>query len=576
MNMTFTSVEHSTTDASKPSSEAKVLKTDGVDVKTFIENFHIVASTPRGLRMLRKLVFEVAVRGGLSVTLQTDDPPRRLLERAASDRLDRQSRGEARQMAELGAVTAEDAPFRLPEGRGWMWSRIGLAVNLVNGRAFKPKDWSASGLPIVRIQNLNSESASFNYCNFEVDPKHHLHPGDFLISWSGTPGTSFGAFIWNGPKGVLNQHIFRAEIYGDAYDLKFLRIAINARLDEMIAQAHGGVGLQHITKGKLEALAIPLPSRAEQSRIVARVDQLTALCDELEARQTTKRETGTRLTKSALEALTSAEGPEDFEASCNLVLDNFDVLIDNAEKLSDLRRSVVALALMGRLVSQDPDEVALSLPPSSDELFTDPAIQLPASWRWVPLGALVTEGPKNGYSPKGVEYQTDVKSLTLTATTSGHFDGRFFKYIDEEIPKGSGLWLRDGDVLVQRGNTIEYVGMAAIYRGPEHTFIYPDLMMKIRITQDVDLDFVHMAINGPIARAFIMSRASGTSGSMPKINQSTLMAIPIPLPPLKEQLRIMAQIARVESLYEAVATALSRAQDRASKLVEAMVRGLIA
>jgi len=70
---------------------------------------------------------------------------------------------------------------------------------------------------------------------------------------------------------------------------------------------------------------------------------------------------------------------------------------------------------------------------------------------------LLAFGPKNGYSPKAVEYPTDVKALTLSATTSGRFAPQYFKYIDEEIPKDSDLWLRDGDVLIQRGNTLDYV-----------------------------------------------------------------------------------------------------------------------
>lgn len=89
--------------------------------------------------------------------------------------------------------------------------------------------------------------------------------------------------------GRLNRHIFRCEIHGAAYDEDFARLAINARLDEMTAQARGGVGLRHITKGKLDALAIVLPPVREQRRIVAKVGQLIALCDELEAKLTASR-----------------------------------------------------------------------------------------------------------------------------------------------------------------------------------------------------------------------------------------------------------------------------------------------
>lgn len=154
---------------------------------------------------------------------------------------------------------------------------FGSVCSLQNGRAFKPEEWSASGTPIVRIQNLNDETKPFNYCDFEVEKRFHVDSGDLLFSWSGTPGTSFGAFFWNRGKGFLNQHIFRIDIDERYIDKNYLRYAINSKLDLIIDQAHGGVGLKHITKGKLEAVEIPLPSLPEQKRIAAILDRADAI-----------------------------------------------------------------------------------------------------------------------------------------------------------------------------------------------------------------------------------------------------------------------------------------------------------
>ena len=154
---------------------------------------------------------------------------------------------------------------------------FGSVCSLQNGRAFKPEEWSASGTPIVRIQNLNDETKPFNYCDFEVEKRFHVDSGDLLFSWSGTPGTSFGAFFWNRGKGFLNQHIFRVDIDERHIDKNYLRYAINSKLDLIIDQAHGGVGLKHITKGKLEAVEIPLPPLPEQKRIAAILDKADAI-----------------------------------------------------------------------------------------------------------------------------------------------------------------------------------------------------------------------------------------------------------------------------------------------------------
>ncbi len=154
---------------------------------------------------------------------------------------------------------------------------FGNICKLQNGRAFKPTEWVESGTPIIRIQNLNDETKPFNYCNFEVDKKFHIGSGDLLFSWSGTPGTSFGAFFWNRGKGFLNQHIFRVDIDESVTDKNYLRYAINSKLDHIIHQSHGGVGLKHITKGKLEAIEIPHPPLPEQKRIAAILDKADQL-----------------------------------------------------------------------------------------------------------------------------------------------------------------------------------------------------------------------------------------------------------------------------------------------------------
>nr|WP_314741717.1 restriction endonuclease subunit S [uncultured Haemophilus sp.] len=153
---------------------------------------------------------------------------------------------------------------------------FGSLCQLQNGRAFKPSEWSNSGYPIVRIQNLNDETKEFNFCNFNVEDKFYINDGDLLFSWSGTPGTSFGAFIWNRGKAVLNQHIFRVDL-NDNVDRDYLKYAINHKLDEIIFQSHGGVGLKHITKGKLEAVKLPYFPLSTQTQIAKILDKSTAL-----------------------------------------------------------------------------------------------------------------------------------------------------------------------------------------------------------------------------------------------------------------------------------------------------------
>ncbi|HNR13875.1 MAG TPA: restriction endonuclease subunit S [Thermodesulfobacteriota bacterium] len=164
----------------------------------------------------------------------------------------------------------------------WPQKPIGELCDLINGRAFKPSDWGTEGLPIVRIQNLNDQSKPFNRYNGSYADKHFIDNGAILLSWSGTPGTSFGCFRWLRGPGILNQHIFKVILRDTVIDGDYFLSAVNSRLDEMIRQAHGGVGLRHITKSKLEAIRLPVPKLEEQRRIVARIKECMARVEEIE------------------------------------------------------------------------------------------------------------------------------------------------------------------------------------------------------------------------------------------------------------------------------------------------------
>jgi type I restriction enzyme S subunit len=185
---------------------------------------------------------------------------------------------------------------------------------------------------------------------------------------------------------------------------------------------------------------------------------------------------------------------------------------------------------------------------------------------------LVQEKPRNGYSPRAVEKPTPVKSLTLTATTTGRFHGDKFKYIDEEIPATSHLWLVPDDILIQRANTLDYVGVSAVFDGPPKTFIYPDLMMKCRANDRVLTRFLWCALSSESARRYFRDNATGTAGNMPKINQQTVLRTPVRLPPKDEQEEICR---RVEVLF-ASADSVDLRHRNALKAVEGLYGALLA
>ncbi len=147
----------------------------------------------------------------------------------------------------------------------------------------------------------------------------------------------------------------------------------------------------------------------------------------------------------------------------------------------------------------------------------------------VELDSILAEPLKNGYSAKPVPYKTSTKVLTLTATTSGCFDGRHFKFTDQTFGPEAPYWVRDGDIYVQRGNTAEFVGVPALYEGPDNQFLFPDLMIRVRAQPHIAPRFLWYMLLAPQTRRFLRERATGSAGNMPKINHSILETAPVPL-----------------------------------------------
>lgn len=174
----------------------------------------------------------------------------------------------------------------------WEIRTIGATMRLINGRAFKPQDWKDRGLPIIRIQNLNDPNATFNYCDDPVEDKHIINDGDLLFAWSGTKGTSFGARVWRGGMGVLNQHIFKVipdqQKLTKAYSYLILRMV----QEQIEKEAHGfKASFVHVKKTDLGNVLLPLPpTLAEQEAIAEALSDTDALIESLETLLAKKRQ----------------------------------------------------------------------------------------------------------------------------------------------------------------------------------------------------------------------------------------------------------------------------------------------
>ena len=150
--------------------------------------------------------------------------------------------------------------------RDWKAATVADICEMRNGHGFGPDDWDVTGLPIIRIQNLNG-GKKFDYYSGVPEKRWLVEPGQLLFAWAGTRGVSFGPTIWSGPVGVLNQHIFKIEAI-EGIDSEWLYWALRHVTDRIEAQAHGfKATLVHVKKSDIDRQIVAIPSQAEQHRI---------------------------------------------------------------------------------------------------------------------------------------------------------------------------------------------------------------------------------------------------------------------------------------------------------------------
>ena len=384
----------------------------------------------------------------------------------------------------MSAVVETESEVRtsgdLPEG--WSAATLGEIGDYLNGRAFKASEWSKSGRPIIRIQDLTGSKSKPNFFKGRVEERYVVRLGDFLISWAAT----LGAYIWAGPEGVLNQHIFKVH---SKIDQKFHYYLANRILEEMYQHTHGS-GMVHITKGRFDNVPVPIPPRAEQKRIVKKVEALLARLD------------------AARECLANAPA----------ILKRF-------------RQTVLAAACSGRLTK---DWRVLSGPSEEGEL--------PSTWRSIDAGEAYVDA-RYGTSMKCDRNQKGVPVLRVPNIAAGIINLSDLKYASFTKKELVSLAVREGDIVICRTNgSLELIGKAAVIPKLDREYTFASYLIRVRVDGAVLLPrYFHVFLSSPLGRDIIEELARSTAGQF-NLNLEILRNLPIPLPPLEEQHEIVRRV----------------------------------
>ncbi len=392
---------------------------------------------------------------------------------------------------------------------GWKFAEIDQLCDLINGRAFKPTDWGNDGLPIIRIQNLNNQDASFNHCAGEVEEKHLVKNGDLLFAWSGTPGTSFGAHVWYGGDAVLNQHIFKIAFPEELIDKHFFRFAINQKLDELISSAQGGVGLRHVTKGIFEKTVLVFPPLAEQQQIVKQLDALLTQVDKCK----------TRL------------------GSITAVLKRF-------------RQSTLSAAVSGKLTEQWRVGNAMPL----------------ASWVTKRLKEISSD-VTYGYTAKSTVREVGPKMLRITDIQSNYVNWVDVPFCEIEERKKETYLLKKGDLLFAR--TGATVGKSFLISETPPEAVFASYLIRVRCGSQNSIEYLSLFFQSTQYWSQILEFSAGIG--QPNVNGTKLKELLIPIPEFAEQTEIVRRVMEILSYADQVEKRVNDALSRINHLTQSIL-----
>ncbi|MEM6183982.1 restriction endonuclease subunit S [Shewanella vaxholmensis] len=504
-----------------------------------------------GIKKLRELILELAVRGKLVPQDTNDEPVSVLLERIAAEKAQLVKEGKLKKQKPLPEISEDEKPFELPQG--WEWCPSISLFTLTKGK--KPKVLSESniGFPYLDIEALDRNNV-LRYTNDEMCPKSSSD--DIIVVCDG----SRSGLVLDGKDGVLGSTL--AIINTPPYIQAFIKLFFQQAFLRLNASMKGAA-IPHLDTKALRESFIAFPPIEEQHRIVAKVDELMSLCDALEAQTEASIAAHQTLVETLLNALLLPQATANtasqsdvslepsftnsFDKDWQRVAEHFDTLFTTAASIDTLKQTILQLAVMGKLV------------PWGEGLRTGE------------LKEYLSFGPRNGFSPKETSSATDVSVLKLGATTYGYLDLNQTKYVDIKVEDSSHLWLRDGDILIQRGNSANYVGCNCLIKMDVTGVIYPDLMMKLRTVKDLNPEFLSIWLSSPKSRQFMWDRMTGTSGTMPKISKKIVESIPVIIPSITVQTLIVAKVEELMALCEQLKACLADVQTTQLHLADAIV-----
>jgi len=521
-----------------------------------------------GITKLRELILELAVRGKLVPQDSNDEPTDLLLKSIANERNRLAKQKSIKRPKQLAPISDEEKPFAIPPS--WKFTRLNNLGEWGAGAtpSRRKSEYYEGNIPWFKSGELvddfisSSEEHITDLALKETSVRYN-NIGDVLIAMY---GATIGKTSILEVKATTNQAVCACTPFL-GFSNTFLLTLLKAFKGRFIGMGAGGAQ-PNISREKLIATVIPLPPLAEQHRIVAKVDKLMALCDQLEQEQTDNSETHQLLVKTLLDTLTNATDHADFIESWQRIETNFDILFTTEASIDKLKQTILQLAVMGKLVPQDPNNEPASvllekiakekarlvkkgkikkqkpLPEIGEE---EKPFELPLGWEWVRFGSLVN------YKSELVQPHDflDIDQVAPDSIEKGSGKLLFRRTVLESGIRGPNNRFYAGQILyskirpsLSKAVLIDFDGLCSADMYPIESMIDPRFLLK-QILSEVFLIQVRIAENRI---------------KMPKLNIESLSNILVPLPPSKEHLRIVSKIDEMTKVCDSLKERLNVAQ----------------
>jgi type I restriction enzyme S subunit len=541
-----------------------------------------------GVKKLRELILELAVKGKLVPQDPYDEPASELLKKIEAEKSRLVKEGKIKKQKPLPSIAAEEKPFELP--KKWMWTRLGYATNYGSCDKIEAKDTSPETW-VLELEDVEKQTSKllqkrrFNEREFKSS-KNVFVRGDVIY---GKLRPYLDKVLVADESGVCTTEMIPVRAFKELLP-EFLRLSMKSpNFKEYANNSTHGMNLPRMGTDKAKLALIPLCTIQEQHRIVAKVDELMVLCDQLEAETEASIDAHKTLVEVLLATLTDAKDASELNDNWQTISQHFDVLFTTQDAISQLKQTILQLAVMGKLVKQDPR----ILKPQPSEIyqkvkderqsasfskttgkyeraifdFSKHKISVPENWTMEPLADLaltIVDCPHS--TPKWSE--TGEVCVRTSQFKPGFLDLASTRYVSSATYKErvERLVPQEGDILYSREGGI--LGVACII--PQGVKLcLGQRMMLIRCPTFIKPQFLEIILNSPFIN--VIAEENTTGGAAPRVNLTTVKAYPIPTPPIEEQLRIVSKVDDLMTLCDSLKERLNQAQTTQLHLTDAIV-----